>query len=95
VLIPPSNNTLTVTVDYQTQDAGATAGVDYMPKVGKTAPLHLTFLPGKSTHKFVTVVILGDNTPEPTEGIDVVFSNPQNASFGSGSTGHIDILDND
>ena len=95
VLIPPSDNTLTVTVDYQTQDAGATAGVDYIAKVGKTAPLHLTFLPGRATHKFVTVIVLGDSTVEPTEGIDFVFSNPQNASFGNGSTGHVDILDND
>jgi hypothetical protein len=80
-----------VTVNYSTADAGASAGADYNAKLNKT----LTFKVGATTRKFVTVITLGDLIPEPTESIDVVFSNPVNAALDNGNTGHIDILDND
>ena len=43
----------------------------------------------------MTVVTIGDNLPEPTEGINFVFSSPTNLSLGNGTTGLVDILDND
>jgi len=78
----------TASVKYTTQDAGATAGVDYTAKTGT-----LTFSAGATVHKELSIITLGDNTPENTEGINIVFSNPVGVSLPS--NGHIDILDND
>ena len=62
-----------VTVDYATQDAwyygSAYAGEDYLGTSGK-----LTFAPGETT-KTITIEIIGDTEPEPTEDFYVVLSN--------------------
>ena len=86
-----------VSVKYMTavpSTNGATPGADY---IAKTKLVNLAFPVGKTLQKSVVITIIGDNTPEQTEGIDVVFSSPVGASFlgGTINTGHIDILDND
>jgi hypothetical protein len=84
-----------VTVKWITADAGATAGSDYLAKkVLQT----LTFKTGTALQKLLLITTFGDANPEPTEGINLVFSSPVNAVFanaGTANTGHIDILDND
>jgi hypothetical protein len=80
-----------VSVHYVTANAGATAPADYTAKNNGT----LSFTVGGTRHKFISVVTIGDTTPEGTERINVVFSNPVNVVFGNGSIGTIDILDND
>jgi hypothetical protein len=90
-----SNPAATVSVGYHTVNAGATAGADYTSKSGT-----LTFSPSTSPtlatlKKFISVVTIGDNVVEPTEGIDVVFNPPPPGYSFAGLPGHIDILDND
>jgi hypothetical protein len=76
-------------VKYSTQDAGATQPADYTKKTNAT----LSFIVGGSTRKQISVITIGDNTAEPTEGINVVFNTPVGVSLPP--NGHIDILDND
>lgn len=79
-----------VTVNYATQDNTAVAGEDYLATSGT-----LTFAPGETT-KSITVEVLGDTTPEPTESFAVVLggasSNASIAAFYYASAG---ILDDD
>ncbi len=63
-----------VTVDYQTQDITATAGVDYFESYGT-----LTFEPG-STSKTIAVHVFGDANPQPSRQFQVVLSNPRNGA---------------
>jgi len=86
-----SGPSASATVLYSTADAGATAGADYT----KRTNVKLAFVAGGVTHKFVTVVTIGDNLPEPTEGINIKFTSPVNISLANGDTGTISILDND
>ena len=67
----------TVTVQFATADALATAGVDYTPTAGT-----LTFNPVVSTVQTVTVAVLGDVLLEPDEGFFVNLSAPTNATIG-------------
>jgi chitinase len=77
-----------VTVAYTTADGTALAGSDYLPTSGT-----LTFAPGVTTQT-VTVPIIGDMVPEPTETFQLVLSNPTNATLESDhATGT--IVDND
>ena len=69
----------TVTVDYSTGNATATAGADYTASSGT-----LTFAP-RETAKTVLVPIADDGTPEPAENFTLTVSNPTNATIGDGS----------
>ena len=61
----------TVTVDYATSDATATAGADYTATSGA-----LTFTPGE-TAKTVSVPVLDDSHDEGEETLTLTLSNPQ------------------
>jgi aryl-phospho-beta-D-glucosidase BglC (GH1 family) len=77
-----------VTVAYTTADGTALASSDYLPVSGT-----LTFAPGV-TALTVSVPIIGDLIPEPTETFRLVLSQPTNATLAVGqATGT--ILDND
>lgn len=78
----------TVTVQYNTQDGSAVAGVDYTPITGT-----LTFTTGQTTAT-VTVPILADTLVEPTEVFSLLLSNSINAGIGdSAGTATIVNLD--
>ena len=62
-----------VTVDYLTEDATATAGVDYAAKTGS-----LTFLPG-ITNLTLSISISGDSVRENDESFHIRLRNPVNA----------------
>ena len=64
-----------IMVEYDTGDAGATAGSDYTAASGT-----LTFAPGVTT-QVVTVAVNGDTATEPNENFTVALSNPTNASL--------------
>jgi hypothetical protein len=66
---------LTVTVNFATADASATAGSDYQAANGS-----LTFNPGETT-KTIAVTINGDTTNESDETFVVNLSNPVNATI--------------
>jgi hypothetical protein len=66
---------LTVTVNFATADATATAGSDYMATSGT-----LTFTPGQ-TSRTITVNVNGDTAVEPTESFVVNLSAPTNATI--------------
>ena len=73
-LSAPSSQT--VTVNYSTADGTALAGVDYVANSGT-----LTFTPGQTTSKTVTVVVNGDLLDEPNETFLVNLSNLANATL--------------
>ncbi len=64
-----------VTVQYNTADLTATAGIDYLAAQGT-----LTFAPGQ-TQQTVTVTVLGSNIPQPTKQFALVLSNPVNTTI--------------
>ncbi|MDE0360748.1 MAG: hypothetical protein OXI74_06225 [Rhodospirillaceae bacterium] len=66
-----------VTVDYADDDRGtATAGTDYTVAAAGT----LTFAPNE-TSKTITVMVRGDDEPEPDETVVIALSSPSNATF--------------
>ena len=65
----------TVTVNYSTSDGSAKAGSDYVAKSGK-----LTFAPGE-TKKLVSVKVIGDSVPEPSETFFFDLKTPVNATL--------------
>ena len=67
-----------VTVAYASADGGATAGSDYQAANGT-----LTFAPGE-TSKTISVQIIGDRLPEPSETFVVNLSGPTNATMADG-----------
>lgn len=69
----------TVTVNYATSDAGATAGSDYIATSGT-----LTFTPSE-TVKNIVVPITDDNKIEPFERFTVTLSSPTNATIADGT----------
>ena len=69
----------TVTVDYATSNAGATAGTDYTATSGT-----LTFAPGE-TVKNIVVPIIDNATAEPAERFKLTLSNPANATIANGT----------
>lgn len=68
----------TVTVAYATGNGRATAGSDYQAASGT-----LTFAPGETT-KIITVLVIGDRLPEPSETFVVNLSSPTNATIADG-----------
>jgi len=64
-----------VTVNYATQDAGASSGSDYTPASGS-----LTFAPGETT-KTITVNVLEDSVFEGPEAFKVVLTNASGANL--------------
>jgi hypothetical protein len=78
----------TVTVDYASADASATAADDYVGVSGTA-----TFAPGV-THATIDVTVNGDGITEPDETFTVDLSNPSNGTIIDGS-GLGTILDDD
>ncbi len=78
-----------VTVDFATSDGTATAGSDY-------APLNdsLSFAPGQTSATF-ELTILDDLLDENDETVNLVLSNPINATLGAVSSAIFTIDDND
>ncbi len=68
-----------VTIDYATAPGTAAAGSDFLSVSGQ-----LSFAAGE-TVKTVTVPIVGDQVPEPSETFTVTLSNPTNATIADGS----------
>ncbi|HEX7168765.1 MAG TPA: Calx-beta domain-containing protein [Acidimicrobiales bacterium] len=77
-----------VTVQYTTEGATATAPSDYTTKSGT-----LTFDAGVLTQQ-VTVQVVGDNVDEPNEAFNVVLSSPSGATLAD-PTGVASIADDD
>jgi hypothetical protein len=77
-----------VTVQYATADGTALASSDYTSRSGS-----LTFAPG-ATSQQVSVPILGDTVPEPTETLQFLLSSPVGATL-TGSAATIRIRDDD
>jgi hypothetical protein len=74
-----SASSQTVTVDYSTEDAEATAPDDYAETDGT-----LTLKPG-ATSGTITVPVVGDTAVEQDETFDVVLSESQNATIAQGT----------
>jgi large repetitive protein len=70
----------TVTVDWGTQNGTATAGSDYTASGGT-----VTFAPGETGPKTVTVNTTNDSIDEDNETFTVNLSAPSNATIGTGS----------
>lgn len=79
-----------VSVDYQTQDGSAEAGMDYIAQSGT-----ITFTPGIS-ERFIQIDIIDDEIFEEDESFFIQLNNPTNgAVLGSASLATIMILDDD
>jgi len=65
----------TVTVNFTTANGSAIAGDDYYATSGT-----LTFNPGQ-TSLTITVTVIGDPMPDPSEMFYVILSNATNASL--------------
>ena len=70
---------LPVTVEYASADGTSTAGFDYTATSGS-----LTFNPGE-TVQYITVPVTDDFIAEGSETLDMVLSNPTNATIGDGT----------
>ena len=68
-----------ITVDYVTQDGTAEADIDYVPSSGTA-----TFNPGE-LETFVSIALVDDGLAEPAETIELVLSDPSNATLASTS----------
>jgi hypothetical protein len=79
----------TVTGDYLLTDGSATAGQDYIPLTGT-----VTFLPGTITQT-ISLTLVNDDLPEPTEWLTVSLTNPAGGTLGSISQAVVYILDAD
>lgn len=79
---------VTVTVDYGTADATASAGADYTAASGT-----VVFAPGETTAT-VGVTVAGDASDEPDETLTLDLSNPGNTTIDDGQ-GVGTILDDD
>ncbi|WP_200906179.1 glycosyl hydrolase family 28-related protein, partial [Limnoraphis robusta] len=77
-----------VTVDFSTESATATEGVDYLGSSGT-----LSFAPGV-TEQTISVEVQGDENIEPYESFFVNLFNPSNASIGD-SQAIVTITDDD
>ncbi|MFN8494903.1 MAG: Calx-beta domain-containing protein [Caldilineaceae bacterium] len=78
-----------VTVAYATSNGTASANQDYTPSQGT-----LTFAPGEMSKTFA-VPIVNDQLNETAETINLVLSNPSNATLGSASAATLAIVDDD
>lgn len=79
---------LPVSVNYQTQDSTATAGIDYQAVNGT-----LTFNPG-DTLQTISIPVYGDRIVEPNEIIKLLFTDPVN-SIVSASISRITLTNDD
>ncbi len=87
ICIPaPSNSN--VSVNYNTANGSAQMNVDYSFASG------LATIPAGQTCTNVTVPIINDNSPEPTENFVVNLNNPNGGTI-SDPQGQVTILDND
>src|SRR5262249_52179277 len=68
-----------ITVDYTTQDVSAVAPGDYMPQTGT-----VIFAATEQTKNLPSVITNNDTIPESDETFNVVLSNAQGATIGSG-----------
>jgi aryl-phospho-beta-D-glucosidase BglC (GH1 family) len=80
--------TTTVSVNYSTADASATAGSDYQAASGT-----LTFSPGQ-TSKTITIKVIGDTVHESNETFLVNLAGAVNGTLGT-AVGHGTIIDDD
>ena len=71
-----TSSTLTVTVDYATQEGSALAGQDFLSAAGT-----VTFTPG-ITLGAISIFLLDDALPEQVESFSVVLTDTQNAALG-------------
>jgi Leucine-rich repeat (LRR) protein/pimeloyl-ACP methyl ester carboxylesterase len=78
-----------VTVNYATGNGTAIAGSDYSAKSDA-----LTFNPGQIS-QMLNVSITDDNLDEPNETVNLMLSNPNNASLGSPANAVLTIIDDD
>ena len=82
-----------ISVQWTTADAltgtTATAGTDYTAATGT-----LSWVPGDSESKFITLTLLSDATQETTEGFRVVLSDPQ-GPVTTGADATVTLLDSD
>lgn len=79
-----------VSVDYQTQDGSAEAGLDYISQSGT-----ITFTPGIS-ERFINIEIIDDEVFEEDESFFIRLSNPTNgAVLGTDTLATVMILDDD
>jgi hypothetical protein len=90
VQVSPAPTTSTVTVEYFTQGGSAQAGTDYVSATGS-----LTFVVSGSTQQNISITILNDALPEPTETLNLFLQNPTNATIGTPNTFILSIIDND
>ena len=81
--------TSTITVSYTTVAGSALPGSDYQTLTGT-----VTFNPGV-TQQYVTLRIVNDRTPEPTETFTVQLSKVSGGATLANATGTVTILDND
>lgn len=90
VTVTRSGDTSTqASVDYVTEDGGATQKGDYIFGSGR-----LNFAAGETTKTF-SVLIADDSFQEGTETFSVVLSNPVNTVIGARSVAAVAIFDND
>ncbi len=88
-VIRSGNNTDAVSVDYATSDGSAIAGLDYLSATGT-----ITFEPGEF-EKTITVNIIDNNIPEPTETFNISLLNaPPSVDLVNSQT-QVTILDDD
>lgn len=78
-----------VSINYAAANGTATAGSDYTTQSGT-----LTFSPGETVKTF-SVPILDDAVDEPDETVNLILSNPTNATLGTPTDATLTILDND
>jgi glucose/arabinose dehydrogenase len=88
-VIRSGNNTDTVSVDFATSNGTAVAGLDYQPASGT-----LTFNPGE-IEKIITVDIIDNNVPEPTEAFTLSLLNAPPSVDLINSQTQVTILDDD
>jgi len=79
----------TVSVDYVTSSGTATIGSDYTATSGP-----LTFNPGQTSQTF-SVPITDDTLDETNETVNLILSNPGNATLGAPAEATLTIVDDD
>jgi hypothetical protein len=66
----------TVSVDFETQDGTAVAGIDYVAQAGA-----ITWQPGERDNRTVRILINGDRDAEADETVNLFLSNPLNVAI--------------
>ncbi|MEO1084130.1 MAG: Calx-beta domain-containing protein, partial [Acidobacteriota bacterium] len=78
-----------ITVDFQTQDGTATAGLDYSTAMGTLT------IPANAPSAEIMVPMIGDSEQEGAENFFVILSNPSTGSAIGTGTSTVEINDND